>query len=265
MRRQIAIFAIVIVAVLWMAASPLIPQGHLPRPLVPVTATLRDAPGDAVFSDHLGSYSNGTGISAYIMTDGSLQIDIKWTSGRLVNFVFPKANRVRPPYDPENPDSIDTTKFCLYNPASLNPPQTDIVPNRETIFYTYNGSGFAPPKYDLLSMIPGQVERVRSWIIFYDYNSWDGYTVAENESICESGDTNAKHGYVWFKAYDMDGDLTTVERWEITPWNPAWDNDPLAKGWANLWRYLPAKKGVTTKCDYGNFAMPFMLTLDRVK
>jgi hypothetical protein len=186
-------------------------------------------------------------------------------SGRRTIFQFPKENRVRPIYDPTNPNFVDISQYCCYNAESVNPPETlDLEPLLEMKIHTWIGSQFGQPQYNLLALTPQQVAMpVRFWIYFSTRERAD-FWLTYNEDICP--DCRATHGWVWVKAIDTDGNLNTTERWEITPWDPNDVKDSVwhDNGFANLWRYLPTRKGgVSTKCDFGDFAVPFMLWLDR--
>ncbi len=142
------------------------------------------------------------------------------------------------------------------------PPDTlDLEPVLDVKFYTWIGTQFGTPQYNLISMIPDQVERVRFWLHFCTRERGD-FWVTQNERICDEASYTSRVGWVWFKAINMDADPSSVERWEITPWNPANSSIPC-KGFANLWRYAGTVKGKSVKTDFGDFEMPFLLWLDR--
>ena len=254
-------FAVVLIA----AALPLQSQDRPGKNDILLKATFRDAPEDMIRSDGNGTYVNGRDLYVYIHEDGTLHFWVGPQSGRRAIFEFPRGNRVRPPYDPQNPAAFDSGLLCLPRDESPNPPDTlDLEPMLDLKFHTWIGTQFGTPQYNLLSMIPDQVERIRFWLHFCTRERGD-FWVAENERICDQADYTSKVGWVWFKAVNMDADPSTVERWELTPWNPDDANDPLSKGFANLWRYAGTVKGRSVKTDFGDFQVPFVLYLDRNK
>ncbi len=270
MKRQFKIVVLVCFSSLLFFSSSLLAQDSPDRNDILLKATFRDYPGDAIRSENGLPYINGTDLHVYIENpEGRLYFYFGRRSGRRIVFKFPPQNRVRPPYDPANPGSIDISQYCLYNQESVNPPDTEFSEiARDGCFKTYIGQGFTPPQYNLLDMNPNQVVKVAIWLGFCTYLRED-FWLRVNASLCPLN--NSSVSLLWVKAIDLhatqqnpNGD-GQVERWQLTPWNPDDPNDPECLGYSNLWRYLPQKtKGYKVKCEFGDFYMPFVLWLDRI-
>ena len=264
MSRQFKVFGLV--CFLCFLIVPLLVQAQEGKPDrndILLKATFRDDPGDAIRSENGLPYVNGAYLFVYIKNpEGELRFCVLERSGRRVVFRFPPENRVRPPYDPNNPTYIDTSKYCFYCPGeSENPPATDLYePAYETHIHTYIAS-WSQPNYNLLLMAHNQVERLDAGYFKFVTHLRDNFHLHLNYSLClESSDP-----CFWVKAIDLNGD-GQVDRWQITPWNPVNPSDPYYTGYANLYGYLEQKnKGVAVRCEYGDFHMPFVLTLDRIK
>jgi hypothetical protein len=239
-------------------------EGKPDRNDVLLKATFRDAPGDAIRSENGLPYVNGTYLFAYIKNpEGELRFCVLERSGRRVVFRFPRENRVRPPYDPNNPGYVDISKYCFYcQGESVNPPDTEVLePAIETHVHTYVAS-WSQPNYNLLLMAHNQVERIEANMFLFSTYQRGKFQLYLNDSLCLA---ERRGRCFWVKSTDENGD-GQVDRWQITPWNPANPADPYYTGYANLYGYLEKKnKGVSVRCEYGDFWMPFVLTLDRVK
>ncbi len=112
----------VLVFVLLTAAGSLLSQDKPGRNDILLKATFRDYPEDMIRSDGNGVYVNGRDLYVYIHEDGTLHLWIGPQSGRRAIFEFPKVNRVRPPYSPQNPTAFDGSLLCLPRDESPNPP-----------------------------------------------------------------------------------------------------------------------------------------------
>ena len=268
MKGRIEILVLVSFLSLLIFPSVVLSQDNPDRNDVLLKATFRDGPGDAIRSENGQPYINGTDLHVYIRNpEGSLYFYFGERSGRRIVFRFPSEDRIRPPYDPENPGYIDISQYCLYYPESVNPPDTEFSEfAKDGCFKTYNGQGFVQPQINLLNMIPKQVARVAIWLGFCTYQRAD-FWLRVNASLCPKSGVSC----LWVEAIDLhvseqnpNGD-GRVERWQLTPWNPTDPNDPYYLGYSNLHRYLPKRKGSRDICEFGDFFMPFVLWLDRIE
>ncbi len=179
-------------------------------------ALFRDSPEDMIRSDGRGAYVSGRDCYVYFHPDGTLHFWVGPQSGRRVVFQFPKENRVRPVYNPENPDDIDIGQYCCFSEESVNPPKTqDLEPLKNMKMHTWNGTSFSPPQYDLLSLVPWNEAMPVRFVLQFDTKERDSFYLAYNKNVCPL--CEIEHGWVWVKAIDLDGNLNTTERWEITP------------------------------------------------
>jgi len=202
-----------------------------PKPTPEVTllvATFRDAEGDMIQSDKLGSYFGSSEIDA----DGYLNFG-PYQEGRSVRLAFPPTIR---PGTMALPDLVDepvtrwSLSTCCRSLPSSNPSPLGMAPGDVWVY-----------------SVRTRMETTTSSIS----NNW--YALRFNKTL---GDPSLAYGHLRLTAQDT-SENGIVDRWILEPLHPGDLDFKYAPSYMHLSRYT--KRGFV---DYGDYIMPFQITFD---
>lgn len=237
MRRRIGVAVLSLAGLAMLAALLIVEpvQGARAPADVPLKATFRSLETDSILNDIAEPYVTlkGGGVTVYLTGDnGELVFTIDHHATRRIGVIFPD---------------------LLPEPTVGYLPDTDgrygrtIEPVDFFKFRTWNSSGFAEPKVNLLNMTHGETRQVRLWTTVC---TTQRHYFFMNYSL-EIGKIS---GVVQVTASDTVGNDGKVDKWVI-------ESLPGTEGVAKV--YKQSESGKTVFYYFGEGFMPFELTLEK--